>query len=204
MGSSFGYLLVVVGAAGAVLVTDLGDRGHVDRVVDPAVAAQRQAVHFPVPRRHLDRGGAVVGGEVIAAREPGNVAGVSDDGPGVDGADAEDLGEGGARGPDRGGQLLPGVPQLGIKVAQVSEELGGELGAGQLDGTGWRGRLQDSGGLSCGNLPKVAARDQIAEYGVEPACDLVAVPGQVTVALGLDLQDRRVIIGDHLTAAPGA
>jgi hypothetical protein len=48
MGSSFGYLLVVIGAAGAVLVTDLGDRGHVDRVVDPAVPAQRQAVNFPV------------------------------------------------------------------------------------------------------------------------------------------------------------
>jgi hypothetical protein len=43
MGSSLGYLLVIA-AARAVLVTDLGDRGHVDRVVDPAVSAQRQAV----------------------------------------------------------------------------------------------------------------------------------------------------------------
>jgi hypothetical protein len=48
MSSSFGYLLVVIGTAGAVLVAELGDRGHVDRVVDPPVAAQRQAVDFPV------------------------------------------------------------------------------------------------------------------------------------------------------------
>ena len=86
MGSSFGCFLVVIGAAGAVLVTDLGDRGHVDRAVDPAVAAQRQAVDLAVPRRHLDRGGAVIGGEVIAAGKPDNVAGVADDGPGDDGA----------------------------------------------------------------------------------------------------------------------
>jgi hypothetical protein len=78
---------------------------------------------------------------------------------------------------------------------------GGAPGAGQRDGTRWRGRLQDPGGLSCGNLLRVAARDQIAEHGVEPARDLVTVPGQVTVALGPDLQDRRVVIGDNLTAA---
>ncbi len=76
---------------------------------------------------------------MIAAGEPGNVAGVADDGPGVDGADAEDLGEGGARGPDRGGELLLGLAELVVEVAQVGEELGGELGAGQRDGTGWRG-----------------------------------------------------------------
>ena len=38
-GLAFGHFLVVVGAAGAVLVADLGDRGQVDGVVDPAVAA---------------------------------------------------------------------------------------------------------------------------------------------------------------------
>ncbi|MGP7999881.1 MAG: hypothetical protein ACLPKI_21590 [Streptosporangiaceae bacterium] len=66
----------------------------------------------------------------MAAGEPGSVAGVADDGPGVDGADAGDFGEGGARGSDRGGQLLPGVPQLGVTVAQAGEELCGEFGPG--------------------------------------------------------------------------
>ena len=36
---SLGQLLLVVGAAFAVLVAELGDRGHVDGVVDAAVAA---------------------------------------------------------------------------------------------------------------------------------------------------------------------
>ena len=83
--------LLVVGAAVAVPVPDLGDRGHVDGVVDAAVAAQRQPVDLAVPGGHLDRGGAVIGGEVIAAGEPGHVADVADDGGGDDGADAEDL-----------------------------------------------------------------------------------------------------------------
>jgi hypothetical protein len=38
-GLAFGQLLVVAGAAGAVPVADLGDRGHVDGVVEPPVAA---------------------------------------------------------------------------------------------------------------------------------------------------------------------
>jgi len=42
-------------------------------------------VDLPVPRRHLDRGGAVIGGEVIAAGKPGGIGGVADDGPGVTG-----------------------------------------------------------------------------------------------------------------------
>jgi hypothetical protein len=38
-GLAFGPLAVVVGAADAVAVADLGDRGHVDGVVEPAVAS---------------------------------------------------------------------------------------------------------------------------------------------------------------------
>jgi hypothetical protein len=38
-GLAFGQFLVVIGAARAVLVADLGDRGHMDRVVEAAVAA---------------------------------------------------------------------------------------------------------------------------------------------------------------------
>jgi hypothetical protein len=52
-----------------VPVADLGDRGHVDGVVDPPVPAPREPVHLPVPRRHLDRGGPVVSGEAIAVPE---------------------------------------------------------------------------------------------------------------------------------------
>ena len=57
---------------------------------------------------------------MTAARKPGHVVGVADDGPGEDGAAAEDLGEGGVRGPDRGGELLLGLPQLAVEVTQVA------------------------------------------------------------------------------------
>jgi len=75
------------------------------------------------------------------AREPGHAPDVTDDGPGDDRSDAEDVSEGGAGGPDRGGELLLGFAELVVEVAQAGEELGGELGAGQLDGTGWVGPL---------------------------------------------------------------
>jgi len=42
---ALGELAVVVGAAGRVRVADLGDRRHVDRVVQLAVPAPRQAMH---------------------------------------------------------------------------------------------------------------------------------------------------------------
>lgn len=105
---------------------------------------------------------------MIGAREPGHIPDVTDDGPGDDGSDAEDVGKGGARGPDRRGELLPGLAELVVEVTQVGEELGGELGPGQRDGTGRVSLLQDPGGLSCLDLLRVAARDQVAEYGVDP------------------------------------
>ena len=59
-----GALAVVVAMAGAVGVTDLGDRDNVQRVVEPPVPAPRQAVHDAPGRGELDRGGAGVGGVV--------------------------------------------------------------------------------------------------------------------------------------------
>jgi hypothetical protein len=53
--------------------------------------------------------------------------------PAMTGADAEDLGEGGAGGLDRGGELLAGAAQLGIQAAHVLEELGSQLGAGLVN-----------------------------------------------------------------------
>ena len=130
---ALGCFLVVVSAAVAVLVPDLGDRGHVDRVVDAAVAAQRQAAGLAVPGGHLDRGGAVRGGEVVAAGEAGHAGDGADDGAGDDRADAGHLGEGGAGGPDRGGGFLAGAAQPGVQAAHVLGELGGQFGAGLVN-----------------------------------------------------------------------
>ena len=49
----------------------------------------------------------------------------------------------------------------------------------------------------------MAAGDQVAEHGVQPAGDLVAGPGQVAVPLSPHLQYRPVVIGDHLAADRG-
>jgi len=76
-------------------VPDLGDRGHVDGVVQAPVPAPGQPVNLPVAGRHLDRRGAVVSSETVTAGKPAAVTGLADDDGGDDGPDAEDLGEGG-------------------------------------------------------------------------------------------------------------
>ena len=70
---------------------------------------------------------------MVAAGKAVHVGDVADDGAGDDRADAEQLGEGGAGGPDRGRELVAGVAQLGVQAAHVLEELAGQLGAGPPD-----------------------------------------------------------------------
>ena len=135
--ASFGVLpsasfLVVVGAALAVPVADLGDRGHVDGVVEPPVPAPAQPVDLARAGGHLDRRGPVVGGEVVPAAEAGHVADVADDGGGDDRADPEQPGQARPGRLDGAGELLPGLADPGIDAAQVLEERRGELAAGRL------------------------------------------------------------------------
>ena len=67
-----------------------------------------------------------------------------------------------------------------------------------------RGRiwLEDPGGLACGDLVRDPAGNQLAQHRVEPADDLVAGPGQITVALGPHLQHAGVAIGDRPPGGP--
>jgi hypothetical protein len=69
---------------------------------------------------------------VIPAGEAGHVADLTDHRGGDDGAGAEDLGHGGARGLDRSRELVLGVSHLRAGPAQVVKECGGELAAGRL------------------------------------------------------------------------
>jgi len=94
-GLAFGQLLVVVGAALAVPVADLADCGHVDGMVETAVPAPGQPVDLSPAGGHLDRRGAVVGGEVVPARETGYVPDVADDGGCDDRPDPEQPGQAG-------------------------------------------------------------------------------------------------------------
>jgi len=88
-----GELAVEVDAAIGVQLANLADRGQVQRVVEPPVASLRDAVDDPPAGGSLDRSGAVVSGEVIAADEAGHVAGEADEVAGDDGPDADQLGE---------------------------------------------------------------------------------------------------------------
>jgi hypothetical protein len=74
----------------------------------------------------------------------------------------------------------------------------GELAAGDLNGCGRLGLLQDMSCLSCDYLFGDATGDQLAEHGMQPAGDLGPAPAQVTVALGPHLEHRRVVLGRHL------
>ena len=88
------------------------------------------------PEDDLDRRGAVVGGEVIPAGEPGHVGDVADHGGGDDRADAEQLGQAGARRADRGSELLLRLAHLVIQAAHVRQERGGEVAPGLPGGAG--------------------------------------------------------------------
>jgi hypothetical protein len=98
-GLALGQLLVVVRAALAVPVADLGDRHHVDGVVEPPVPAPAQPVDLARAGGHLDRRGPVVRGEGVPAAEAGHIADVADDGGSDDRADPEQPGQ---AGPGRG------------------------------------------------------------------------------------------------------
>lgn len=104
------------------------------------------------------------------------------------------LGQGRAGRPHRGGQLLPGLAELHVDLAQVGRQFFGKLQAGLLHGACGLSVLQDRSGLSCVDFLADPAGYQLAQRRLEPAGDLVAGPAQVPVPPGLDRQHRRVII----------
>jgi hypothetical protein len=128
---------------------------------------------------------------MVPAGEAGNVADVPEDRGGDRRADPEDLGHGGAGGRDGHGELLLDVAALGIDAPQVGEELLGQDPAGRPGGAARLDLVEDPGGLACGDALADAAGDQVAQYRVQAAHDLVAGPAQVAVPLGPDLQHRR-------------
>lgn len=62
---AFAEFALVVVVSGAV-VSDLGDRGHVDGVVDAPVSCSGESVSYRVGGRHFDWCGSGVAGEVVA------------------------------------------------------------------------------------------------------------------------------------------
>jgi len=197
-GLAFGQFLVVVGAAVAVPVVDLGDCGHVDGVVEPPVPAPGQPVDLARAGGYLDRRGPVVRGEVVPAGEAGHVADVADNSGGDDRADAEQPGQAGAGRGHGSGEFLAGLADPGVDAAQVLQERRGELAARGRHRVRRRDLLENPGRAGRVDRLADAAGDQVTQHGVQPAHDLGAGPAQVPVPLGPDLQHRRVIIGPGL------
>jgi hypothetical protein len=68
-------------------------------------------------------------------------------------------------------------------MADVGQQLGGELAARLGDRTRWPDLTDDLGCVACGDLIGHPAGYQLAQHGVQPAGDLVAGPGQIAMAL---------------------
>ena len=131
-------------------------------------------------------------------------ADVPDDRGGDDRAHPEQPGQAGPDRGDRGGGFLAGLADPRVDPAQVLGELGGELPAGRVHRPRRCDRLQEPGGLACGDLPGDAAGHQLAQHLVQPAGHLGAHPAQVPVTLGPDLEHRGVIIPPGLPDLGGA
>ena len=97
LGLALSDLALEIDASLCSRVSDLGDGSHVQRVVEPAVPALRDAVDDSSTRGELDRCRPVVRGEGIAVGEPANIAGIADELRGDDRTDSVDLSERGAR-----------------------------------------------------------------------------------------------------------
>ena len=174
-GLALSQFLLVIRAALAVAVADLGDRGHVDGVVQPPVPAPGQPVNLTAAGGHLDGRGAVIGGEAVPAGEPGHVLDVADHGRGNDRADPGQRGQAGASGQHRGGERLPGRAQLRVNAAQVLKERGGELAAGRIHRPRGHDRAQQPGGGRRGDRLGDPAGDQLAQHRVQQAHHLGTV-----------------------------
>ena len=114
-------------------MADLGDPRDVDRMVELAVAAPRQPVHAVATGADLDRGGAVVCGEVVTIREPADVAGLTDRDRGTDGTEPEHFCHRCSRCPDRVGETSFRGAHLLVDAAQILEMVEGKFVPGRFD-----------------------------------------------------------------------
>jgi hypothetical protein len=124
-------------------VTDLGDGRDVDRVVQLAVPAPRQAADGTTAGFELDRCSSRVGGEVITVGEPVDIADMADHHRRDDGTDTEEFGHGRSRRAHCGFESPFRRAHLGIKVTEVFEMLAREVVTDLRDRIG-RGRVRCS------------------------------------------------------------
>ena len=147
-----------------------------------------------LPGGHLDRGGAVVGGEAVTGREPGDVTDLAGDGGGDDRTDAEQLSQRRAGRRHGGGDPLARFAALDPQPLEVGDQLQRDFVTGSSHRADRFELIKQSGRLSRADLTGDAAGNEIAQHRVQPAGDPVVRAGQVAVTLRPHLHHRRVIL----------
>ena len=167
-GLALGALALVVAAAVGPGVADLGDGHHVQRVVDPAVPGAGQAVADLVAGGRVDRGGAVVAGELVLGGEPCHVAGFGQDPARDHRADTEQAGQRGARRGHESADLSCRGLQPRVERPDVGQVVLGELQADPRDVIAGPDPGQQSPGLARRQLAAHPAGSQLGEQAVQP------------------------------------
>jgi hypothetical protein len=106
----------------------------VQGVVDAPVAGAGESVSDLVAGGRVDRCGAVVGGEMVLAREPVDGLHLGQDPAGDDRPDPVELGQRGAGAGDELVDLFADRPHLRVQSTDVVEMLFGQLQAHLCDG----------------------------------------------------------------------
>ena len=125
-GASLGAAALEVGA-GSRVVASLGERHHVQGVVEAAVAAPVEPVALCLARAGGDGGGAVEAGEAGLAGDAADVADLTDDAGGAEVADPDQAGQAAAAGLHRLGDFALELLDLAVEAAQRVDPPPGEL-----------------------------------------------------------------------------
>jgi hypothetical protein len=130
-------------------------------VVEVAVPGPGQPVADDLAAGGLQGGGAGVGGEVVLAGEPADIANLTQEGGGQHRPDPEQLQQAGVGLGDRGlDPRLHGGDAL-LQLAGVGHEFGGQLPAGDRRRTSRPDRSQQRGGPLGREVASGAAGDQV-------------------------------------------
>jgi hypothetical protein len=131
-------------------------------------------VDLAVAGGRFDWRSAVIGGEVITAGKPRDVADVAQDGGGDDGTDPVDLGHGGRGRGDLSSKAPFHLAALRVDAAQIDDQVMGELEPGVGDRAVHCETVQDVNRLSCRDFSAESAGHKIAQHCVQSAHHLSA------------------------------
>ncbi len=145
-------------------------------------------MHDPTTRGELDGDGAVVSGVVVTVAEPGDVAGVTDEHPGKDRPDPEQIGDGRAGSSDGGPDPLVRCLELGVEATAVAEELDGQVVANLLRWRGWAEGLEEPIDVRGVDFLGDPASREFGQQGVPAAHEPCSLVADVGVALGQESQ----------------